>query len=92
MPPPMTNVMEPQVQNPNTSIPRPPMLTNPNLNPNNRRFQPTYATEVANYPSYSLDTIEINQLNLCFEKIITQPTNEPEEQSYNLFLPQNIVC
>ena len=51
--------------------------TYPTPNPNDKQVEPAYTTKGTNYPSYSLDTRQVNQLNMCYGKIVSCPTNEP---------------
>ena len=67
-------------------LPQPPsMPTQPNPNPNNKPPQLFYHNEMASIPSYPINTIELDRLQLSFAKAlkgttITKVHDEPEEE------------
>lgn len=76
--------------NPLPDPPQPPkptsMPTQPNPNPNNKPSQPMYNNEVAGYPTYPVNTVELEGVQLRSGKTLQGPTiieinEEPEVES-----------
>ncbi|XP_059073307.1 uncharacterized protein LOC131874087 [Cryptomeria japonica] len=76
--------------NPIPNPPQPPkptsMPTQPNPNPNNKPSQPVYNNEVASYPTYSVNTVELEGVQLRSGKALQGPTiieinEEPKAES-----------
>ncbi|XP_059070597.1 uncharacterized protein LOC131860231 [Cryptomeria japonica] len=58
------------------------MPTQPNLNPNNKPSQPIYNNEVANYPTYPINVVELEGVQLRSRKVLQGPTiTEIEEEA-----------
>ena len=84
--------------NPPSNPPQPPkstsMPTQPNPNPNNKPPQPLYHSEMANFPSYPINIVELDGVQLRSGKALKGPTIIEEIQNLlfltNSFLSQTL--
>lgn len=51
--------------------PRPHLPAQPNSNPNNKIFQPAYATDMIGYPAYYISLIECNDINIWSSQVLS---------------------
>jgi hypothetical protein len=70
------------------------MPTQPNPNPNNKPPQPLYNNEMASFPSYPINAVELDGVQLRSGKALKGPTiteihDEPEEETKNKSLFPN---
>ncbi|XP_059068537.1 uncharacterized protein LOC131859042 [Cryptomeria japonica] len=79
IPPPNNQLPQPTQPPKSTSMP-----TQPNPNPNNKATQPMYNNEVAGHPTYLINAVELEGVQLRLGKALQGPTitelnDEPEE-------------
>ena len=69
--------------------PRPPLIAQLNVNPNNKTFQPSYVTDMTGYPTYYIFSIECNEIHLKFVQVLNQGIpliiNKKEEEEIQPF-------
>jgi hypothetical protein len=74
----------------NNPPPLPQLLSQPTTNTNNKKTQPTYITEMPNYPTYSITSLECQYIQLQSRRTLNKRTplvfskddDEEEVQEY----------